>query len=395
LIDAHVGIGTTVRGRVPGLPIRGGTSAEMTMNLPPEPVGFDLVQRMQAEATQVLSGGEASFFDLMRYQDFGGSAEARAAGASWLESHIPHCSANHVLVGPGIHGVLLALISMLCRPGETLCVESLAYPGIKAITAQLGVRIQPLGMDRHGVRADEFEHACKTAKPRALVCNPNIQNPTTITMPLERRREIADIASHYSVPIVEDDAYGKLLAQPLPTLMSLAPELTWYVAGLSKCLGAGLRMSYIYAPDRRLLQKLSGALRATTVMSSPISAAIATRWVQTGSAQAMLQAIREESMDRQMLASEILADFDLQFEPEGFHSWLPLRSHWNPLELSQALRNEGLGCVASMAFSTDADPPPAVRLCLGGTISRVELRQALEELASMLERDHPPVASAG
>src|SRR5450830_545185 len=114
LIDSHVGIGTVVRGRIPGLPLRSGSSAEMTMNLPPEPQAHALVQQMQQQAGEALAnGGPHGYYELMRYQDFGGSNEARDAGALWLRSHVPQCSASQVLVGPGIHGVLLALITLL------------------------------------------------------------------------------------------------------------------------------------------------------------------------------------------------------------------------------------------------------------------------------------------
>jgi DNA-binding transcriptional MocR family regulator len=396
LIDSHVGIGTVVRGRIPGLPLRSGGSAEMTMNLPPEPPAAALIAQMQQQAAEALGhGGSRGYYELMRYQDFGGSNEARSAGAQWLRSHVPDCTAAQVLVGPGIHGVLLALVSMLCRPGESICVESLAYPGMKVIAAQLGVKLHPLGMDDEGVSAEDFEHVCKTLHPRALVCNPNIHNPTTITMSLQRRREIADIATRYSMPIIEDDAYGKLARQPLPTLLSLAPELTYYVAGLSKSLGAGLRMSYVCAPNPRLQQRTAGALRATTVMGSTFPAAIVTRWVQTGAAQAMLVAIREESMARQLLAQRYLSDHGAQLNPEGFHVWLPLRPSWHPIEVANTLRGQGIAGVASAAFSTDADPPPALRICLGGSINRDDLQNSLRILASVLDQKEAPPPPAG
>ncbi len=391
LIDSHVGIGTVVRGRIPGLPLRSGSSAEMTMNLPPEPQAHALVQQMQQQAGEALAnGGPHGYYELMRYQDFGGSNEARDAGALWLRSHVPQCSASQVLVGPGIHGVLLALITLLCRPGEVLCVEALAYPGMKVIAAQLGVKLQALAMDDEGVSAEDFEHACKTMQPRALVCNPNIHNPTTVSMSLQRRREIADIATRYSVPLIEDDAYGKLQSKPLPTLLSLAPDLTYYIAGLSKSLGAGLRMSYVCTPNPRLLQRTAGALRATTVMSSPFTAALVTRWIQTGAAPAMLAAIREESTARQHLAQRYLAEHGAQADPQGFHVWLPLREDWNPIEVATSLRAQGIACVASAAFSTDADPPPALRLCLGGSIGREDLQHALRLLSSVLDQALPP-----
>lgn len=402
LIDSHVGIGTVVRGaHPPGLPLRAGTSAEMTMNLPPEPPLPALLARLQDCAIDALR--ERPLYDLLRYQDFGGSAQDREAGVQWLRPLLPQCTADQVLVAPGIHGVLLALLSQLARPGGLVCVEALAYPGLKAIAAQLGVQLHALPMDDEGVSAEAFEHACKTLYPKALVCNPAIHNPTTVTMSRARREAIADVALRYSVPLVEDDAYGRLARQALPTLTSLAPELTYYVTGLSKSVGAGLRTAYVCTPSPRLSQRLAGALRATAVMTAPFTNAIATRWVQDGGAAAMLQAIRDESMARQALAAQYLADFDVQAQPEGFHLWLRLPAEGartaarhgegspvSAVELAAGLRAQGVAAVGSAAFSTDGAPPEAIRLCLGGSIGRDGIRRTLGLLAERLAHPHHP-----
>ena len=58
-------------------------------------------------------------------------------------------------------------------------------------------------------------------------------------MSLARRRQVVDIAREARVTIIEDDAYGRLPIAPLPALAALAPDLTWYVATLSKCLSPG------------------------------------------------------------------------------------------------------------------------------------------------------------
>ncbi|MEC5385775.1 PLP-dependent aminotransferase family protein [Uliginosibacterium sp. H3] len=385
LIDSRAGSGTFIRGQAPSMPLRGGSGAEMTMNLPPEPQDAALITRLHESAALALAKG--NFYELMRYQDFGGTAEDRDVAAQWLRPWLHESRVENVLVCPGIHSVLTALVSQLARPGEAICVESLTYPGIKAIAAQLGVKLLPLPLDEDGPSASAFEHACKNLHPKALYINPTMLNPTTTTTSRARREALADIALHHSVPIIEDDAYGMLSRQSLKTLAQLAPDLTYYISGFSKCFGAGLRTAYVSAPNARLAQRLAGAMRATTVMASPVTNAIATQAVQDGTAAAMLNAIRSEGLARQALADEHLAGRGHLAQPEGFHLWLPVEESWSVVEFASYLRTQGVGVVASAAFSTDADPPNAVRVCLGGPMTLQECDVALRLIADTL--DHP------
>ncbi len=178
LLDSRAGRGTFVRGRTATLPLAGGSSIEMSMNTPPEPP--DYAARLRDSAARLMSGSDP--YQLLRYQDFGGSAADKDAGAEWLKHRVPHCDAQNVLVCPGIHSALVALVSQLARPGGTICLDALAYPGIKAIAAQLGVRLQSLPRDDEGPLAHAFEALCKTDKPSAFYCNPTLQNPSTLTL---------------------------------------------------------------------------------------------------------------------------------------------------------------------------------------------------------------------
>jgi DNA-binding transcriptional MocR family regulator len=391
LIDSRVGMGTFVRGRGPSLPLRNGTGAEMTMNLPPEPDDPALVARLRDGAADVLRAHD--LYALLRYQDFGGTADDRDAAVQWLRRRLSGIAAAQVLVAPGIHGVLTALLSQLARPGELVCVDALAYPGLKAIAAQLGVQLHPLALDDDGPDIEAFEHACRTLSPKAVYCNPTFLNPTTATMSLARREALADVALRYSVPIVEDDAYAMLPRRRLPPVATFAPELTTYVTGFSKCLGAGLRCAYVCSPNERLSQRLAGALRATTVMASPITNALATRWVRDGTAEAMLDAIRAESQARFEIAQAHLGRYGLIGEPEAFHYWLPLESSWSVVEFASYLRTQGAAVVASAAFSTDGNPPNAVRICVGGPMSRADCDRALALIADTIEHPLHPHAT--
>lgn len=386
LIDSQVGAGTFVRGRPPAIPLRDGSSAEMTMNMPPEPAG--LAHKLKTDAARILEN--ADVYNLLRYQDFGGTTEDREAAADWLQPFVPKCTPARVLVSCGIHSVLLALMSQLARPGELICVEDLVYPGIKAIAAQLGIRLLSIPSDSDGPIISALEDACKTQHPRAFYCNPTLQNPNTKTIPLHRRQELADIAMRYNVPIIEDDAYGMLPIDSPMTLAQLAPELTWYISGFSKYLGAGLRVAYVCAPSARQAQRLAGALRATTVMVNPITALLTTNWVKNGLANEMLKAVRIESSARQQIAAKVLKSWPYLSNTEGFHLWLPIpiNAGWRASEFALQLRTQGVGVVSSVAFSTDSNPTEAVRICLGGPSTREECEQGLKLVAETLEYPH-------
>ena len=391
LIDSRAGTGTFIRGTSPAVPLRGGGGAEMTMNLPPEPQDAGLLDRMKESAARMMADTDP--YDLLRYQDFGGTVRDREAGMQWIRPRIPDCRLDQMLVCPGIHSVLAALFSQLARPGELICVEALTYPGVKAIATQLGVQLHALPLDEEGPMGESFEHACKTLKPKALYVNPTINNPTTATISRARREALADIALRYAIPIIEDDAYGLLPRQMPPTLASMAPDLTYYITGFSKTLGAGLRNAYVRSPSARQSQRLAGALRATTVMASPITNALSTLWVEDGTADAMLQAIRTESNVRQAMAQKHLGAWGVTAPSESFHLWLPLSSAWSMVEFASYLRTQNVGVVASAAFSTDGNPPEAVRICLGGPMSRDDCDQALRLIADTLAHPLHPHAT--
>lgn len=386
LIDARPGSGTYVRGHAPTLPLRAGTSAEMTMNMPPEPPA--MAARLRESAATLFSATDP--YTLLRYQDFGGTPADRAAVTGWLRRLVPRAASDTLLICPGIHSALVALLSQLTRAGQTLCVDPLAYPGIKAIAAQLGLHLQALPSDEDGMLAMAFEDFCKTQTPAALYCNPTIQNPSTRTVSQERREILADIALRYNVPIIEDDAYGMLPRRTPATFAELAPELTYYVTGLSKCFGAGLRTAFVHAPTPRQTQRLAGTLRATTVMASPFTTLLATTWIKDGTADEMLAALRQENAARQAIAARVLAGREYVADTEGFHLWLPLGqgNAWRPSELALHIRSRGIGAVSSAAFSTDGNPPDAIRLCLGGPSERDEIEESLQIVVDTLDDPH-------
>jgi DNA-binding transcriptional MocR family regulator len=389
LVYSRVGQGTFIcRPRVPTAARGAAGRVDMTMNLPPEPDDPLLEERM-ARGLRVL---ETDIHGLLRYQEFGGSDESREAGIGWLARRGIAVSRACLLVAPGAQTALLAVLSTLAKPGDVVLCESLTYPGLRAAAAQFGIRLVGLTMDDEGICAAAFRRACMEHHPKALYCNPTLLNPTTHTISLARREALVQLARQHGVPIIEDDAYGFLPEHSPAPFAALAPELTYYVTGFAKYLGAGLRVAYMAAPDARRAARLSTTLRAMSVMASPFTVALATQWVLDGTAEAALLAVRSESRERQRLAGSILRGAQLRTHAEAFHLWLSLPAQWSRTSFAAHLRTHDVHVAVSDTFCVHDTPPDAVRLCLGGAATRSDTQRALELVADAL--DHPVSTTA-
>jgi len=402
LVDAHVGQGTFVRGPAAPPPPTPAPSMvrrepvgmpfiDMTMNQPPIPDHPDLLDRLRREAGEAVAAMDPHA--LLRYPESvgadGGSTD-KAAGVLWLQDRMPGITADRLTLCPGTQGALLALLTLLARPGDTVCAEALTYPGFKAVARQVGLSVVGVPMDRDGLDPQALRAVFERHRPKLLYCMPTLHNPTTATMPLERREAVITLAREFGVCIVEDDIYGPLIeagnGSGPPPLAHLAPDLVFHIAGLAKCLSPALRLAYVAAPDARQAMRVTGALRATTLMASPVTCAIASRWITGGAAAALLSAVREEAVARQGLAAALLPPDVFASGAEGFHIWLNLPPSWTRGEFATHLRTRGIAAVVGDTFAVGDPVPDALRLCLGAAADRAEARWVLSVVADALEQ---------
>ena len=352
LVRSHVGQGTCVLQITPALapraePPRWPQFADLSMNLPPEPDDPSLIERMREGFIAVGADLNA----LLRYQGFGGAQADKDAASAWLSRRALVPVQDRLFVCPGAHSALLAIFGLIAKSGETLLSEAITYPGARAIAAQLGIELVGLEVDEDGVTPEALADACKRLKPKGLYLNPTLQNPTTLTIPERRRVEIAAVARKFRLPIIEDDAYGFIPLHGPHPFAAIAPDLTWHIAGLAKCIGAGIRAAYVLAPEKRLGWPFAAAVRAACVMASPLTVALATRWIEDGTADAILRFIRNETAARQTLAREILTGASFKADPLSFNLWTTLPPGWTRSAFIGGMRSAGIGIVASDAFT--------------------------------------------
>jgi DNA-binding transcriptional MocR family regulator len=393
LLQATVGRGTFVRSQGALTPPQTMTPrgpVDLGMNVPPLPPGTQLEHLLQDGLSRLMATSEAA--QLLTYQSACGTLEQRAAGTLWLRPTLGKLDVERVLICSGAQSALTALLGTLAQPNNLVLTDTLTYPGLRAAAAHLGIQLVGVATDADGILPDALEKACRKVRPQALYCVPTIQNPTTATMPLQRRRAIAETARRNDLRVIEDDAYGLLPSSPLPAIASLAPEISFHVSTVSKALSPALRIAYLAVPDAPWAMRMRSALQATALMASPLLTSLVTAWVNDGTANTILSAIRRESAARQAIAREVLPKGSFAAHPEGLHLWVTLPSRWDRRDFVANLQQQsGLVVVATDAFAVVTSRlPEAVRVSLGAASTRDRLQGALESVAAALRREAVP-----
>ncbi|MFN3273168.1 MAG: PLP-dependent aminotransferase family protein [Paracoccus sp. (in: a-proteobacteria)] len=383
LTESHVGRGTFVRKTARPAETadpRRLREADLSMNMPPEVTDPELLDYMR-EGLDVVS---ANLVSLLRYQATTGGDQDRMAASSWLSKRGMVPNLDRIAVTPGAHATMTAILSIIAQGGDTVLCERITYPGLRAIAARLNLRLIGLEMDDHGVTPDALEAAIARHSPKALYLNPTLHNPTTLIVPEDRRIALAEIVTRRRLPLIEDDAYGFIPQSAPPPFAVLAPAQTWHIGGLAKCIGAGLRLAYTVAPDPRAAFALAQALRAIAVMPSPLTTALMTRWIEDGTADRIRHFIRAEIAVRQQIAAGVLSGMEFQTETNAFNIWLKLPAGAGRAEMMGRMTGRHIGLMPSDAFTVDGDPGEHIRICLGGAISRDELRTGLNFMHNTL-----------
>lgn len=332
---------------------------------------------------------------LKNMQDYGptpGIAAHRQAAASWINRSGLAVTPDHIIVCNGAqHGLSVAVLAVV-RPGDPVYVEALTYPGVKVLASLLGLRLIGLPIDDEGIDPASLETACRTDPARLLICVPTLHNPTNAMMSAERRAEIASIARRYSLTIIEDDTYGPLLDDWPKPLATFLPESSILITSLSKAVAPALRLGFVAAP-RHLLERIAAGVRGTIWMTPPLIAEIASRWIEDGTIDRLIDQQRRHLAERHRIATAILGNLPHRTHPRSPHVWLNLPTPWRGEEFREAAWSRGIEIMAADAFAVAQTPAPhAVRLSLGGAPDVARLKSALTVLVEMLEAGPLPAS---
>lgn len=159
----------------------------------------------------------------------------------------------------------LYILGRLLMQDKCVGIEEPGYPDARNIFSLKAGELRGLPVDEHGLIVDERLAGCDY-----VYVTPSHQAPTTVTMPLERRKALLAAAEEHDFIIIEDDYEGEInyLGTPSPSLWSLDTRgRVIYVGSLSKTLAPGLRLGYLVAAPELIRE--ARALRRLMLRHAP------------------------------------------------------------------------------------------------------------------------------
>lgn len=319
-------------------------------------------QALEKLAERLLHGDLQKLF---QYGPANGDEELKELTRKRLveKKHFPTEHHSFIILMGSSHGLGLAPRT-LCNEGDEVFFEHFSFSCAIEAVASAGCRPVSVTMDEYGMIPEALEKAAQSGKGKYIYMNPNFHNPTGVTMPLERRKDIYAVAQRYGLLIYEDDPYGdiRFRGEDVPAFKSFdVDDRVIFAGSYSKTLTPGVRVGYLYGPE----QYIHSMLLVKNVMDGQIpllNQLIVADTLKSIDYEEHIQALcrdYEKRCDAMIDALTRYGSSKIQFtRPEGgMFLWVTLPDDVSILEFYEALFAHHVGAVRGDAFSADPTQP--------------------------------------
>jgi 2-aminoadipate transaminase len=349
----------------------------------------------------------------------------RALQYSTTEGHLPlremlcrhmerygiRVTPSNVLITSGSQQALDLIGKLLLNSGDRVLTEAPTYLGAIQAWSAYQARYVTVPMDDHGLRVDLLDRAIRSG-PKFLYLLPNFHNPAGTTLSLERRLEVVELASHYGVPILEDDPYGQLRFEGdhLPPLVDIDSEYhggtaaglpfrggVIYLSTLSKTLAPGLRIGWVVAPAE-VISKLVQIKQGSDLHTSTFGQMVAYETARGGFLDRHVRRIRAVYGERR---AAMLAALERHMPPGvtwtrpqgGLFLWATLPAGFEAKEVLRTALAAKVAFVPGEAFFPNGGGERSMRLnfsyCTPETIE-----EGIRRLGEVVARQVVPAVAA-
>lgn len=290
-------------------------------------------------ARDVLAGPDGRA--ILQYGATEGWKPLREQTAKFLREEVGlDVSESEILPTTGSTQAIDLLLKALVNPGDTVLVEGPSFLGSLQAMRIYGANLVEIPMDEQGMDMAALRRAIDEYCPKMLYTIPNFQNPTGVTLAVERRREIAALAAQHGFVVVEDDPYRALRysGEHLPTIFSFDTEgLVVYLTSFSKLISPGLRVGAAAVKNPSLMRKLVVGKQSTDLHTPTLSQAIVAEYLARGLLPAHMAKILAMYREQLSLMQWELAALPLKVFPTegGLFVWCEAEETVNALALLQ------------------------------------------------------------
>jgi len=239
---------------------------------------------------------------------------------------------DDVVVTTGSQQALDLVTRLFVNPGDVVVAEAPSYVGALGVFRAYQAEVRHAPLDEHGLVPEALEEtlaglAAEGRRVKLLYLVPNFHNPAGVTLSLERRPRILEIARRYGVLVLEDNPYGLLgfEGEPLPALRSMDDEGVIYLGSFSKTFAPGYRVGWAVAPhavrEKLVIASESAILCPSNASQIAISTYLATHdW--RGQVKQYQELYRERRDAMVSALAEHLPDASWTVPDGGFYTWV-------------------------------------------------------------------------
>jgi 2-aminoadipate transaminase len=302
----------------------------------------------------------------------------------------------------------------LVDPGDVVICEAPTYPGAIPVFCSYEAEVVQIECDRDGMRIGDLEEVlgeldAEGRRPKFIYSVPSFQNPAGVTMSIERRNRLVELARSREMLVVEDNPYGLLRfgGEPLPPLYQLdGGDFVIYIGTFSKILSPGIRLGWAVAPPP-VMEKVVLGKQAADLCTSTLTQYFVREYFEEGRWRDYIASLAELYRSRRDVMVEALRQsFPPQAtwtEPEGgLFIWATLPEFIDTGDLlARALRDD-VAFVPGQAAYVDGRGRNSMRLNFSG-VDEVEIREGVRrigkvvgeqmELYGALTGEHPHVSA--
>jgi 2-aminoadipate transaminase len=324
----------------------------------------DVLPDLTAEAERALTVYRA---ETLQYAPRPGLQDLRARIVEQMAADGITAARENVLVTNGAKHAIDLICRVLLDEGDTIVVTRPTYFTAIPIFRSYGVRFLEVGQDRDGLdvadlaRELAFRDRDGLANPKFIYNVPDFHNPTGVTMSLERRKALIQLASERGIHIIEDSPYRKVRfeGKSLPSLKALdVDDIVFYVGTFSKLMAPGLRVGWAVAPTdmiARMIQlKSDGG-------SCPLTQRIIAEFLGGGRLPGHIervQATYRQNRDAMVAAlRRELPDAVFEIPEGGYYVWLTLPEDVDGDRLARDASAGGVTVLPGSKFFASADTP--------------------------------------
>ncbi|MHB8070910.1 MAG: aminotransferase-like domain-containing protein [Candidatus Cryosericum sp.] len=208
---------------------------------------------------------------------------------------------DNLIISTASQQGLSLVAQVFVNPGDTVIVEEPSYLGGIQACASMQAKFCTIPLDNDGMQMDVLEEKLKELekahiRPKFLYTIPNFHNPAGVTMSLERRKRLIQLADEYNLLIVEDDPYGEIRfeGESLPSLLALAgKERVVALRTFSKISFPGLRLGWIVARED-IMNKIICGKQAADLCSPAMTQYISYEFISRGWLDDYVAVVRRE-----------------------------------------------------------------------------------------------------